>query len=43
MRPRAPNSRRNDAYQAALALLPSDTQAWRADRLARDPDELYGN
>jgi hypothetical protein len=37
------NSRRNDAYEAALALLRSDTQAWWAEVLARDPDELYGN
>jgi len=37
------NSRRNDAYEAALALLRSDTQAWWAEVLARDPGELYGN
>jgi hypothetical protein len=36
-------STRNDAYEAALASLRSDTQAWWADVLARDPDELYGN
>ena len=34
------NSKRNDAYEAALAALPEDTQAWWADLLARDPDEL---
>ena len=33
-------SRRNDAYEAALAALREDTQAWWADMLARDPDEL---
>jgi hypothetical protein len=33
------NSRRNDAYEAALASLRSDTQAWWAEVLARDPDE----
>jgi hypothetical protein len=37
------NSRRNDAYEAALASLRSDTQAWWVEVLARDPDELYGN
>jgi hypothetical protein len=36
-------SRRNDAYEAALALLRSDTQAWWAEVLARDSDELYDN
>lgn len=36
-------SKRNDAYEAALAALREDTQAWWADELARDPDELYGN
>ena len=33
-------SRRNDAYEAALAALREDTRAWWADMLARDPDEL---
>jgi hypothetical protein len=33
-------SERNDAYEAALAALREDTQAWWADTLARDPDEL---
>ncbi len=33
-------SKRNDAYEAALAGLREDTQAWWADTLARDPDEL---
>jgi hypothetical protein len=33
-------SRRNDAYEAALAGLREDTQAWWADVLARAPDEL---
>ena len=33
-------SRRNDAYEAALAELREDTQSWWADTLARDPDEL---
>jgi len=33
-------SRRNDAYEAALAALREDTQAWWADMLARDLDEL---
>jgi hypothetical protein len=33
-------SKRNDAYEAALAALREDTQAWWADTLARDPDEL---
>jgi len=33
-------SRRDDAYEAALAALREDTQAWWADMLARDPDEL---
>jgi hypothetical protein len=36
------NSRRNDAYEAALAELREDTQQWWAQLLARDPDELYG-
>jgi hypothetical protein len=35
-------SKRNDAYEAALAVLREDTQAWWADLLARDPDELGG-
>jgi hypothetical protein len=33
-------SKRNDAYEAALAALREDTRAWWADTLARDPDEL---
>jgi hypothetical protein len=33
-------SKRNDAYEAALAALREDTQAWWADTLAGDPDEL---
>jgi len=33
-------SRRNDAYEAALAALREDTQEWWADVLACDPDEL---
>jgi hypothetical protein len=33
-------SKRNDAYQAALAALREDTQAWWADTLARDPHEM---
>ena len=33
-------SERNDAYEAALAALREDTQAWWADTLACDPDEL---
>jgi hypothetical protein len=33
-------SRRNDAYEAALDALREDTQAWWADVLARDPDEI---
>jgi hypothetical protein len=33
-------SKRNDAYETALAALREDTQAWWADVLARDPDEL---
>jgi len=40
---RAPDllgSKRNDAYEAALAALREDTQAGWADTLARDPDEL---
>jgi hypothetical protein len=30
---------RNDAYELALATLREDTQAWWADKLARDPSE----
>jgi hypothetical protein len=33
-------SKRNDAYEVALAALREDTQAWWTDVLARDPDEL---
>jgi hypothetical protein len=33
-------SKRNDAYEAALAALREDTQAWWQDTLACDPDEL---
>jgi hypothetical protein len=33
-------SKRNDAYEAALAAVREDTQAWWADVLARDRDEL---
>ena len=33
-------SQRNDAYEAALAALREDTQAWWANMLARRPDEL---
>jgi hypothetical protein len=33
-------SKRDDAYEAALAPLREDTQAWWADTLACDPDEL---
>jgi hypothetical protein len=33
-------SKRNDAYEAALAALREDTQEWWADVLARDPDGL---
>jgi hypothetical protein len=33
-------SKRNDSYEAALAGLREDTQAWWADVLARDPDEF---
>jgi hypothetical protein len=32
-------TRRNDAYEAALAALRADTRAWWADRLAGDPDD----
>jgi len=34
------SSRRNDAYEAALAALREDTRRWWADTLARDPYEL---
>ncbi len=33
-------SKRNDAYEAALAGLRDDTREWWEDVLARDPDEL---
>jgi hypothetical protein len=33
-------SKRNDAYEVALAALREDTQTWWADLLAGDPDEL---
>src|SRR5262245_43806664 len=33
-------SRRNDAYEAALAALREDTKAWWADVLRRDPDDI---
>ena len=33
-------SRRNDAYEAALAAVREDKQSWWADTLACDPDEL---
>jgi thiol-disulfide isomerase/thioredoxin len=33
-------SKRNDAYEAALAALREDTQAWWADMLARDADKM---
>lgn len=33
-------SRRNDAYEAALAELREDTQVWWTDTLATDPNEL---
>jgi hypothetical protein len=36
-------SKRNDAYETALAALRENAQAWWADELARDPEELYGN
>ena len=36
-------SKRNDAYEAALVALREDTQAWCADALARDPNELEEN
>jgi hypothetical protein len=34
------SSKRNDAYEAAVAALREDTQGWWEDLLARDPDEL---
>jgi hypothetical protein len=34
------DSRRNDAYEAALAALREDTRSWWAGELARDPTEL---
>jgi hypothetical protein len=34
------DSSRNDAYEAALAVLREDTRQWWGDVLARDPDEL---
>ena len=34
------DSKRNDAYEAAWAVLREDTQTWWADTLASDPDEL---
>ena len=33
-------SRRNDAYEAALAVLREDTKDWWADVLAHDPDDF---
>jgi hypothetical protein len=33
-------TRRNDAYEVALAELRQDTRDWWADMIARDPDEL---
>jgi hypothetical protein len=33
-------SKRNDAYEAALAALRDDTQGWWNDELAREPDEF---
>src|SRR5262249_59782288 len=33
-------SKRNDAYEAAVAALRDDTQGWWEDVLARDPGEL---
>ena len=33
-------TKRNNAYEAALAALREDTQAWWSHMLARDPDEL---
>jgi hypothetical protein len=34
------DSKRNDAYEAALAALPEDTQEWWAEVLGHAPDEL---
>jgi hypothetical protein len=34
------SSKRNDAYEAALASLREDTQAWWADVLERNPDGM---
>lgn len=34
------NSRRNDAYESALAAVREDTRDWWVDTLARDPAEL---
>jgi hypothetical protein len=34
------SSRRNDAYEAALAALREDTREWWAETLAREPDQL---
>jgi hypothetical protein len=34
------NSKRNDAYEAALGALRGDTQQWWAEVLTSDPDEL---
>ena len=36
-------SKRNDAYEAALAVLREDTQEWWADELARGPDDRDKN
>jgi hypothetical protein len=33
-------SKRNDAYEAALAVLREDTQTWWADTLASDPGQV---
>ncbi|MFZ2145450.1 MAG: hypothetical protein WAV78_52495, partial [Xanthobacteraceae bacterium] len=33
-------SKRNDAYEAALAALREDTQVWWADMLTREPEEM---
>jgi hypothetical protein len=35
-------SKRNDAYEAALAALREDTQHWWGDVLARNPAEMEG-
>jgi hypothetical protein len=34
------SSRRNDAYEAAVAALRQDTQEWWAEELGRDPEEF---